>query len=65
MVIYHSPNASNGDFMLYNLLFCIILLSPNNMYLISIKDLKSINGAKFHITIPKFSYSNPNSMYLI
>jgi len=33
------------------------------MYMISIKDLKSISGAKFHITIPKSSYSNPSSMY--
>jgi len=35
------------------------------MYIISINDLKSINGVKFHITISKSSYSNPSSMYLI
>jgi len=26
----------------------IILLNPNNMYIICIKDLVSISGAKFH-----------------
>jgi len=37
--------------MLFVQICMLFVFSPNNRYIISIKDLKSINGAKFHIII--------------
>jgi len=45
----------------------VILLSPNNMYVICIKGLKLINDAKFHIMIStaKYIIAIKNKTYVI